>query len=192
MQWSAQRRRELAPSSRSRSPPPPLSPVPLTHSPTHTLLLGPHYLELDLDVHSYAFIARKAYHGFVPRLAPVVFENAFVVQGAARAACACVHACGTGVLPPPLACASSPPTPSAPPDPPQLRTPPPFHLPHPQATARRSCPKLCLRRYASIGWTLHSLAPSPRGRWMSWATAWGPRRTARPPRELPPPPGPHA
>lgn len=37
--------------------------------------------ELDLDVHNYAYIARRAFHGFLGRLAPVVFENAFVVQG---------------------------------------------------------------------------------------------------------------
>jgi hypothetical protein len=42
---------------------------------------GPNYLEIDLDVHNYAFIARKAFHGFIHRLAPVIFENAFVVQG---------------------------------------------------------------------------------------------------------------
>lgn len=35
-----------------------------------------------MDVHNYAYIARKAFHGFIHRLAPVVFENAFVVQGA--------------------------------------------------------------------------------------------------------------
>jgi hypothetical protein len=42
---------------------------------------GPNYLEIDLDVHNYAYIARKAFHSFISRLAPVVFENAFVVQG---------------------------------------------------------------------------------------------------------------
>ena len=42
---------------------------------------GPNYLEIDLDVHNYAFIARKAFHGFIHRLAPVIFENAFLVQG---------------------------------------------------------------------------------------------------------------
>ena len=38
------------------------------------------YLEVDLDVHAYAFIARRAFSGFTPRLSSVVFENAFVVQ----------------------------------------------------------------------------------------------------------------
>ena len=47
------------------------------------------YLEADLDVHNYAFIARKALAGFTTRLAPVVFENAFVLQGGScRPACA--------------------------------------------------------------------------------------------------------
>ena len=39
------------------------------------------YLEIDVDVHSYAYIARRAFYGYISRLAPVVFENAFVVQG---------------------------------------------------------------------------------------------------------------
>ena len=57
----------------------PTSASPAAVSPTHA---GPGYLEIDLDVHNYAFIARKAFHGYIHRLAPVVFENAFVVQGA--------------------------------------------------------------------------------------------------------------
>ena len=32
-------------------------------------------------MHSYAYLARKAFSGFIPRLSTVVFENAFVVQG---------------------------------------------------------------------------------------------------------------
>lgn len=39
------------------------------------------YVEIDLDVHSYAYVARRAFQGFIPRLAPVVFDNAFVLQG---------------------------------------------------------------------------------------------------------------
>ena len=38
------------------------------------------YLEIDLDVHSYAYLARKAFHAFIPRLATVIFENGFVIQ----------------------------------------------------------------------------------------------------------------
>lgn len=39
------------------------------------------YFEIDLDVHSFAYIARRAYYGYIDRLSPVVFENAFVLQG---------------------------------------------------------------------------------------------------------------
>jgi len=39
------------------------------------------YLEIDIDVHSYAYIARRAFYGYMPKLAPVIFENAFVLQG---------------------------------------------------------------------------------------------------------------
>lgn len=39
------------------------------------------YLEIDVDVHSYAYIARRAFWGYLTRLAPVIFENAFVLQG---------------------------------------------------------------------------------------------------------------
>ena len=38
------------------------------------------YLEIDLDVHSYAYFARKAFHAFIPRLSTVIFENSFVIQ----------------------------------------------------------------------------------------------------------------
>ena len=38
------------------------------------------YLEIDLDVHSYAYLARKAFHAFIPRLSTVIFENGFVIQ----------------------------------------------------------------------------------------------------------------
>ncbi len=39
------------------------------------------YMEIDIDVHSYAYIARRAFYGYISRLAPVIFENAFVLQG---------------------------------------------------------------------------------------------------------------
>lgn len=48
-----------------------------------------------MDVHNYAYIARKAFHGFIHRLAPVVFENAFVVQGACVVV-VCLGVCGWG------------------------------------------------------------------------------------------------
>lgn len=31
-------------------------------------------------MHSYAYLARKAFHAFIPRLSTVIFENAFVIQ----------------------------------------------------------------------------------------------------------------
>lgn len=37
--------------------------------------------QVDLDIHSYAYFARKAFGSYYPRLEPVVFENGFVVQG---------------------------------------------------------------------------------------------------------------
>jgi Protein ENHANCED DISEASE RESISTANCE 2, C-terminal len=39
------------------------------------------YAEVVIDVHSFAYIARRAFSGFIPRLASAVFENAFVLQG---------------------------------------------------------------------------------------------------------------
>ncbi|KAL4421206.1 hypothetical protein ABPG77_010081 [Micractinium sp. CCAP 211/92] len=54
---------------------------PLLTRPQQRFYTGPNYLEIDMDVHNYAYIARKAFHSFIHRLAPVVFENAFVVQG---------------------------------------------------------------------------------------------------------------
>ena len=39
------------------------------------------YFEIDVDIHNYAYIARRAFSGYVPRLGPAVFENGFVVQG---------------------------------------------------------------------------------------------------------------
>ena len=39
------------------------------------------YLEVDLDVHAYAFLARRALTAFLSRLSSVVFDNALVVEG---------------------------------------------------------------------------------------------------------------
>ncbi len=39
------------------------------------------YFEIDVDIHNYAYIARRAFYGYVPRLGPAVFENGFVIQG---------------------------------------------------------------------------------------------------------------
>ena len=56
---------------------------PLLTRPQQRFYADPNgtYLEIDLDVHSYAYIARRAFYGYLGRLAPVVFENAFVLQG---------------------------------------------------------------------------------------------------------------
>jgi hypothetical protein len=42
--------------------------------------LGANYLEVDLDVHNYAFIARKALWSYHDRLATVVWDMGFVIQ----------------------------------------------------------------------------------------------------------------
>ena len=39
------------------------------------------YFEVDIDIHNYAYVARRAFCGYVPRLGPSVFENGFVIQG---------------------------------------------------------------------------------------------------------------
>lgn len=39
------------------------------------------YLEIDLDVHNYAYLARRALAGYINRLKTVIFENAFLLQG---------------------------------------------------------------------------------------------------------------
>jgi hypothetical protein len=54
---------------------------PVMTRPQHTFHFGPGYMEMDLDIHSYAFLARKAMHAFVGRLSTVVFEVGLVVQG---------------------------------------------------------------------------------------------------------------
>lgn len=53
---------------------------PLLTRPQHKFFHGPNYLEIDVDVHSYAYLARRAFGAFIPRLTSVVFENAFVIQ----------------------------------------------------------------------------------------------------------------
>jgi len=46
--------------------------------------VGTNYLEVDLDVHNYAFLARKALWSYHDRLRTVVWENAFVIQASRR------------------------------------------------------------------------------------------------------------
>lgn len=42
--------------------------------------MGPNYLEIDLDVHNYAFLARKALWSYHDRLPTVVWDMGFVIQ----------------------------------------------------------------------------------------------------------------
>jgi len=54
---------------------------PLLTRPQQKFFLTPTYLEVDLDIHNYAYLARKAFTGFTSRLQTVVFDNAFIIQG---------------------------------------------------------------------------------------------------------------
>lgn len=54
---------------------------PILTRPQHKFYSGPNYFEIDFDLHSYAFIARKALGSMMPRIHHVVFENAFLIQG---------------------------------------------------------------------------------------------------------------
>ena len=37
-------------------------------------------MEIVLDIHAWAYLARRAFASYTPKLGSVVFENAFVVQ----------------------------------------------------------------------------------------------------------------
>lgn len=54
---------------------------PLLTRPQHKFYTAPTYFEIDLDVHNYAYLARKAFTGFTNRLDSVIFDNAFIIQG---------------------------------------------------------------------------------------------------------------
>ena len=54
---------------------------PVLTRPQHTFYTGADYFEIDLNIHGYAYVARKAFGAFIPRLPTAVFENAFVIQG---------------------------------------------------------------------------------------------------------------
>ena len=41
---------------------------------------GEGYMEIVLDIHAWAYLARRAFASYTPKLGSVVFENAFVVQ----------------------------------------------------------------------------------------------------------------
>ena len=53
---------------------------PVLTRPQHRVYFGANYIEVDLDIHAWAYLARKAFSSYIPRLGTVVFENAFVVQ----------------------------------------------------------------------------------------------------------------
>eukprot|EP00775_Hariotina_reticulata_P011572 gene11572-11716_t len=50
---------------------------PVLTRPQQVFYVGTNYLEVDLDVHNYAFLARKALWSYHDRLKTVVWENAF-------------------------------------------------------------------------------------------------------------------
>mmetsp|Transcript_23650 Transcript_23650/g.59462 ORF Transcript_23650/g.59462 Transcript_23650/m.59462 type:complete len:507 (+) Transcript_23650:171-1691(+) len=54
---------------------------PLMTKPQHAFFSGEHYMEIDLDVHCYAYVARRALASFFGRLHEIVFELGFTVQG---------------------------------------------------------------------------------------------------------------
>lgn len=54
---------------------------PILTRPQHRFFNGKNYFELDFDLHSYAFIARKALGTMMHRIHHAVFENAFLIQG---------------------------------------------------------------------------------------------------------------
>jgi len=53
---------------------------PVLTRPQHRVFFGPRYMEIVLDIHAWAYIARRAFSSYIPRLGTVVFENAFVIQ----------------------------------------------------------------------------------------------------------------
>lgn len=54
---------------------------PVLSRPQHYFYQGSNYLEVDLDIHNYAFLARKAITSFQDRLKEVVYDVAYVLQG---------------------------------------------------------------------------------------------------------------
>lgn len=54
---------------------------PVLTRPQHAFYRGKNYVEIDLDVHSYAYLARRALHGFRSRIHTIDVDLALVVQG---------------------------------------------------------------------------------------------------------------
>ncbi|KAL6780874.1 hypothetical protein ACKKBG_A08815 [Auxenochlorella protothecoides x Auxenochlorella symbiontica] len=57
---------------------------PILSRPQHHFFSTSRYMEIDLDIHCYAYLARKALHGFLGRLGGLVIDAAFIVQGNAE------------------------------------------------------------------------------------------------------------
>jgi hypothetical protein len=56
---------------------------PVMTRPQHRFFRGPGYLEVDIDAHYYAYIARKGMHAYRNHLDKMVFDSGFVLQGGA-------------------------------------------------------------------------------------------------------------
>ena len=48
--------------------------------PQHRFYSGLNYLEVDLDVHCYAYLARRGLHRLFPRMVSGTFDFGFVIQ----------------------------------------------------------------------------------------------------------------
>ena len=57
---------------------------PILSRPQHTFFVTQRYTEIDIDVHNYAYLARKALHSFLGRFQSVTFDLGLVVQGNAE------------------------------------------------------------------------------------------------------------